>query len=659
MPRAYPAGPDPATAGEAVASVPTDQHGQLLLLPSFAESFLDYHAGRVISDPQVAIVELVANSWDAGADKVEITWPRGLGDVLSVADNGTGMTLEEFQKRWPTLNYNRAEAQGSVVEFPEGVRKRSRMAFGRSGIGRHAMFCFAKEYFVETRKAGRMVRFRVRRRSGQSPFDFERIQESEASDHGTRIFTTVETAVMSPETVAELIGSRFVADPAFGILVNGEAVTLTDLEHLCERYDITIDGSGEVVIRRFDSERGDRTSKQHGVAWWVNRRLVGNPSWEVYDRPLLDARTGTAKRFTYVVEADLLASAVRSDWSGFHVSEEVDRVRKGVSEFVADDLRGVTQDVRKERKRAALRESRQTIKSLPPLSQEQIATFAEEVQVKCPTIGERDLNNVVSVLAGLEKARSQYSLLEKLATLKPHDLDTLDEILEEWSVSDIKRVLGELRYRMELIAQLEKLVDDAHADELHDLQPLFERGLWMFGPEFESISFISNRTLAKVVETFFGSAALTTPRKRPDFVVLPDSSIGVYSCDAFDERHEVSGYATVVVVELKKGGFEVSHDQKDQALKYARELRRSGKVSQGTRMVCYVLGASVDPQAERPTHEGETTVWPRAYSVVLRQAHARTFNLLRQIESAKKWESRDQELNAVLQEGELPLFEEA
>jgi hypothetical protein len=181
------------------------------------------------------------------------------------------------------------------------------------------MFCFADEYFVDTRKAGRMVTFRVRRRSGQSPFDFECVQQSDTSDHGTRIFTTVPVTVMTPDTVAELIGSRFVADPDFGISVNGDPVTLTDLEHLCETHDLPIEGGGAVVVRRFDNERGDRTSKQHGVAWWVNRRLVGNPSWEVYDRPLLDARTATARRFTYVVEADILARiefgrAFRNSW---------------------------------------------------------------------------------------------------------------------------------------------------------------------------------------------------------------------------------------------------------------------------------------------------------------------------------------------------------
>ena len=62
------------------------------------------------------------------------------------------------------------------------------------------------------------------------------------------------------------------------------------------------------------------------------------------------------------------------------------------------------------------------------------------------------------------------------------------------------------------------------------------------------------------------------------------------------------------------------------------------------------------PQAEKPTQEGDTTVWPRAYTVLLRQAHARTFNLLQSIEGVKRWRSQDEDLNAVLQEGELPLF---
>jgi hypothetical protein len=73
--------------------------------------------------PQVAIVELVANSWDAGADRVEITRPRAFGETPSVADKGTGMTLVEFQKRRPTLDYNRAESQGSAMGVGGGPER--------------------------------------------------------------------------------------------------------------------------------------------------------------------------------------------------------------------------------------------------------------------------------------------------------------------------------------------------------------------------------------------------------------------------------------------------------------------------------------------------------------------------------------------------------
>lgn len=70
--------------------------------------------------------------------------------------------------------------------------------------------------------------------------------------------------------------------------------------------------------------------------------------------------------------------------------------------------------------------------------------------------------------------------------------------------------------KLDLIADLERLVEDKNSNELHDLQPLFERGLWIFGPEFESISFTSNRTLATNVKKFFGKAVWENPAKRPD-----------------------------------------------------------------------------------------------------------------------------------------------
>jgi len=632
---------------------------QLDLELTFGDSFLEHHAGNIITDPHYALVELVANCWDAGASKVIIEWLNNGSDLLSIEDNGTGMTYEEFTQRWTHLNYNRLKHQGPNVEFPLKSSKLKRTAFGRNGIGRHAMFCFSDQYFVETKKNGKYHLIRVERCFQDKPFKLSLEDKGDTDEHGTKIYTEAKKNAfeLNSTQISELIASRFVADPEFNIYVNQNHISLEDIEHLCEPYTVKIPEYEEIKIRRFDSKKTGRTSKQSGIAWWVNRRLVGEPSWEGYEGPLLDARTSTGKRFTYVIEADQLIGNIKPDWSGFYASPIVNSFRREVSDFVRNDLRSLLSEVRSDRKREALQANKSNIQKLPLLSQKQIAKFLDDIQVLCPTMQQRDLDNATQVLANLEKTRSGYALLQKLSRLEACDLEQLEIILHEWSVTDAKKVLDELQYRLDLITQLENLVERRSADELHDLQPLFERGLWIFGPEFEAISFTSNRSLATVVKKFFGKANLEHPSKRPDFVVLTESSIGIYACDDFDEKHEVSGFKSIVIVELKKGGFKITDEEKNQASKYAKELRKSGKVNKTTKIICYVLGTYIEPLDDEILTDGETVIYPRTYNTVLRQAHARTFNLLRKIELAQEPElEHDKELEEVLANDQGNLF---
>jgi hypothetical protein len=71
-------------------------------------------------------------------------------------------------------------------------------------------------------------------------------------------------------------------------------------------------------------------------------------------------------------------------------------------------------------------------------------------------------------------------------------------------------------------------------------------------------------------------------------------------------------------------------------------------VSKTTEITAYVLGTTVDPLAEDVGGEGATKIIPRRYSDVLRQAHARTFHLLKQIEAKKLRDAADPELAAVM-----------
>ena len=197
----------------------------------FEENFLEHHAGQIIQDPMFAIIELVANCWDAGSTKVEVSYPNSEGEILFIKDDGIGMTTDEFKFRWNNLNYNRLRHQSREVEFPKGKSNRNRLAFGKNGVGRHAMFCFADEYTIETIKNGIYTKAKVVRSKGERPFDIF-IEDIKAKQgHGTFISGSVKrNLVLREQNVIELIGSKFIADPEFIIVVNGAKVLLTDLK---------------------------------------------------------------------------------------------------------------------------------------------------------------------------------------------------------------------------------------------------------------------------------------------------------------------------------------------------------------------------------------------------------------------------------------------
>jgi hypothetical protein len=605
---------------------------------SFGPKFLLDHAGHIMTDPRIALVELVANSYDAGSSQVKITWPEETGGTLEILDNGTGMTAAEFRKRWKTFSYSRPLEQGIYVDYPPGQQgPAKREAFGQHGKGRYAPFCFADAYEVETWKGGTRIVMRVTlTHGGTEPFHCEVVSEDKKAGHGTTVRTVIQRNKLSEEAVADAIGSKFTVDPFVTIMLNGQKIQLLSLPGITTT-PLMIEPYGEVVIHQIGGSAQDRTTQLRGITWWVKGRMVGSPSWEGLDDcgAILDGRTAMAKRYSFVVEANLLKKEVKDDWMGFHDSPASVAVMDAVRKHVIEALSKLLASNRREKKREALAESRAVLDRLPTLSKRIVSSFVDEVLQKCPTLSHGDLIRTVKILSTLEKARSGYELLEKLAACDPKDLDTWNRLMEEWSASGAEIVLSELKGRLDLIQRLQALVNTTSTDELHELQPLFARGLWIFGPEYESVEFTSNRAMVTVIRQHLGGSADEISMRRPDFVALSDRSIGVYSADHFDNDGEVDGIRKVLVVELKKGGFTITPDELHQGERYASELLRAKHISRSTEIVVFVLGANLsDDAVDEHTVGKATKIIPMIYDTILKRAHARTFNLQRKLEAA-------------------------
>lgn len=396
----------------------------------FGEGFLDDHAGSIIREPRVAVVELIANAYDAGATEVKIEWPGEADGTFSISDNGAGMTKEEFDVRWKTLSYDRHQSQGKFAENPNRITGEKRVAFGRSGKGRHGAFCFADSYEIATKKDGGAFTCRVERATiaGPSPFKFTVLDERKEAGNGTTISAVVIRNFVAEEELREIIGSKFSVIPSFQILLNRQPIQLLDIKHL-QTTPLLIDGHGEVVIHQIDSETRDRTTQLRGICWWVKRRAVGNPSWEGMDGEgaYLDGRGSLARRYSFIVEADILEPFRKPDWTDFYAGAEVNAVRQAVHRHIIQTLNQLQSANRKERKKIALEQTKGALREMTTISRQQVAHFVDEIQEKCPTISERDLARAASVFGNMESAKTGYDLLKQLQKCSPDDLDYMEQ----------------------------------------------------------------------------------------------------------------------------------------------------------------------------------------------------------------------------------------
>jgi hypothetical protein len=344
---------------------------------------------------------------------------------------------------------------------------------------------------------------------------------------------------------------------------------------------------------------------------------------------ILDGRSTEAKRFQFIISADILENAVQADWSAFIATDAAwQTTRDAVHAQIKKYLSTFTADRRREAKETVKETLVKTVRRLLPAGRERWNQFVDEVVDTCPSISTEEVGKVAGILANLELSTSKFGLVEKLHELQPGDLDALYQLLDDWTLRLAKDALDEIQTRLKLIEDLDKKLRDETMDEVGDLQPLFERSLWVFGPEFESLEFTSNRGMTEVIRKIFGSDKAGS-RQRPDFVMLPDGSVGLYSRDAHDLGHDVDGVSRLVVAEIKRPGVGIGSEQKDQAWRYVKELRNKGLLTEAATTTCYILGSRIDADesGHRTEWDGRVTIIPMTYNTFVRRAEKRMLGL--------------------------------
>jgi signal transduction histidine kinase len=226
---------------------------------------------ELFTDTSQALLELVKNSYDADATKVELeirrTETEGQKSRLTLQDNGTGMTEKTIRDSWLRLSFSAKREQ----KRRKRTTKRNRTPLGDKGLGRLGAQLLGRTLEIRTRPQGESLEHTVRfefpeftRSRTLSEVPLEWRVDSEPSSpwpfrarHGTII------------TIEDLVEADVWADPAqlrreLGRLINpfgdiesfelsatvdGEEVEVSKLsrnvrESAMQRWQVSYDGTG-------------------------------------------------------------------------------------------------------------------------------------------------------------------------------------------------------------------------------------------------------------------------------------------------------------------------------------------------------------------------------------------------------------------------------
>ena len=247
-------------------------------------------------------------------------------------------------------------------------------------------------------------------------------------------------------------------------------------------------------------------------------------------------------------------------------------------------------------------------------------------------VSQEYLQAAVNALISIEKSKKGEELLAKLGEMSTDQLDKLADILSTWNVDDIATVIGEIDKRIVVIEAIQRIYNNKETDELHTLHPLVLNSKWLFGAQYDSPMFVSNSALTTVVKSLFKDedydlSEIDNPRKRPDIVALKKYSLKAVCTDRIDmDAGEIMKPDQILLIEVKRGGFEITDEEVSQTEYYVRQIRKSAVLHSSATIDAYVVGEKLgDVDSQKITSSGR--IHAVTYGHLVETASAKLFRL--------------------------------
>jgi hypothetical protein len=482
------------------------------------------------------VAELVANGYDADAEKVTVRLPLGTllakkrgkkivtsDQVIEVVDSGHGMTPEEAIAFYLKVGRDRRSVPGGGKS-----RKKNRPVMGRKGIGKLAPFGICQRMEIisaggEKMKEGyRVAHFfldykdLMKDEETAVPIHPGDLDETYKAESGTivRLSGFLPKRVPDAETFHRQLASRFIfAEPNFEIIVEDTEDPTGNPPRPVQPVDVATVESTRIDLSRHpvETEEGEKLSVKGWLAMaknpYKNEELAGV---RIYARNKIVAMTrdfeqpaGFTGEFTI---RSYLVGEIYAEW--LDLDEGEDLIRSDRQSILWDSDYG-----------RALRDwGAKLIK--------EIGGFAAEDELKNDEYLDGMTQFILSIAPHRALIQAFQRFDQEINGGEAHSLDSIMDLFGKARVAEMASYGQIAVERVRVIRELEQIVLSNETED--KLQNLIARAQWLVEPTWSVITKNQAlKTFKSAFETFYkdrtGQAielAIDHKSKKPDFTLV-------------------------------------------------------------------------------------------------------------------------------------------
>lgn len=513
--------------------------------------------GETYRSSELALKELVDNSWDADADNVWITLPGALTlDPIMVRDDGTGMTHKEVRGEYLSVARDRTSARGEFSALHKRPVK------GRRGIGKFAGLMVADQMTVKTSARGMLTSLEIpREKLVAAARDLEKVPlpivavPCDEKAKGTTITLTglnQRLTFPSADRLKQLLILEYGREEGFTIWVNSERVTVDDIPGQAFQYETDLPGAGP--LRLFFKISPEKKPLRHsGVAIRIGSKVVGRPTmFGLDDDP--DVPRSTLRRLYGEVTADGLADEVTADWAAIvENSKGYAELEQFVRPLLKEQLQKTFRQEFAAQHARLQREINRRLSVLPENRREYARKAMERIMVQFYGEREERIEPIINVVLDALEHDEYWRILQEIERTSRSGVQTFAESLAVFGLVEIAMIGRQAQSRLKFLDYLDQLAANMDTRE-KEMHLALETNSWVLGADFSLLK--SNATLRRIVEEFM-TKEFVGPKAadRPDLLLF-------------------SGYESkYVLIEFKRPSHTITRKDQLQAEAYRDALR--------------------------------------------------------------------------------------